>query len=116
MVCAQRIRTLSHLQGKLLHRLPRAITPEAAQNQIDANDIIRIITSADLVTVGPRDHVDARLKTAVIAQSDGHRRLKIDRAGAVLFCETGQWRIREKALGDDFVVVAAEFKIEAEQD
>src|SRR5687768_10400792 len=78
VVVAKLLGALGHRDEHLLHGLARAVAPIAAKDQVDADDVIRIIAGSHLVAVGSRDHVDARLKPAIVTQRYGHRRLEID--------------------------------------
>src|SRR5437763_1635375 len=73
------------------------------------------VAGADLIAVGARHNVDARLQAAVFAEGGGHGRLEIDRASARFFGQTSQRGIAQETFRDDLIVIAREREIEAEQ-
>jgi hypothetical protein len=110
----RRARPCRHQQ--LLRRLPRAVAPVAAENEVDADHVVGVIAGADLIAVGARDHVEASLKAAIVAEGDGDRGLKIH--GTVRIGSSARQLSGESAkqtLGDHFVVISAKGQIEAKE-
>ena len=90
---AQVLAALGHFGEELFHRVARAVAPVAAEDEVDADDVVAVVACAHLVAVRAGDDVDSGLKPAVFAEGNGNRRLEVDRTSAAFIEQATERRL-----------------------